>query len=37
MMKLLLVLGFLAVASTGLMADKCEVNMPNTDQSTTPQ
>jgi len=32
----LLVLGFLAVMSTGFMADKCEVNMPDTDQSTSP-
>jgi hypothetical protein len=35
-MKVLLLLGMMAVGATGLMADKCEVNLPNTDQSTTP-
>jgi hypothetical protein len=36
-MKILIVLGLLALGATGLMADKCEFNIPwNTDTTTTP-
>jgi hypothetical protein len=35
-MKVLLLIGLMAIGSTGLMADKCEITLPNTDTSTTP-
>jgi hypothetical protein len=35
-MKVLVLLGLMAIGSTGLMADKCEITIPNTDTTTTP-